>query len=279
MGQMKPLLKWAGGKRHIAAELHLSFPADWNKGTYIEPFIGGGAMFLFLAPERALIADLNIRLFGFYSHVKTSPDEVFNGILQISKGFNETPLEKKKDFFLELRSKYNSSDVSSVESAILLYSLNKLCFNGLYRENSKGFFNVPFGQKKSFPALEREDFESASILLQKATISNSDFEETLSNAVAGDFVYLDPPYIPIDTTSSFTSYHADGFGLPDQARLAQRMIEMKESNIKAVCSNSDTPLSREVYGNLNIKTIQAPRMVSARASGRGSVSELVITNF
>jgi len=279
MGQMKPLLKWAGGKRHIAAELHLSFPADWNKGTYIEPFIGGGAMFLFLAPERALIADLNIRLFGFYSHVKTSPDEVFNGILQISKGFNETPLEKKKDFFLELRSKYNSSDVSSVESAILLYSLNKLCFNGLYRENSKGFFNVPFGQKKSFPTLEREDFESASILLQKATISNSDFEETLSNAVAGDFVYLDPPYIPIDTTSSFTSYHADGFGLPDQARLAQRMIEMKESNIKAVCSNSDTPLSREVYGNLNIKTIQAPRMVSARASGRGSVSELVITNF
>jgi len=276
---MKPLLKWAGGKRHIAAELHLSFPADWNKGTYIEPFIGGGAMFLFLAPERALIADLNIRLFGFYSHVKTSPDEVFNGILQISKGFNETPLEKKKDFFLELRSKYNSSDVSSVESAILLYSLNKLCFNGLYRENSKGFFNVPFGQKKSFPTLEREDFESASILLQKATISNSDFEETLSNAVAGDFVYLDPPYIPIDTTSSFTSYHADGFGLPDQARLAQRMIEMKESNIKAVCSNSDTPLSREVYGNLNIKTIQAPRMVSARASGRGSVSELVITNF
>ncbi len=276
---MKPLLKWAGGKRHIAAELHLSFPADWNKGTYIEPFIGGGAMFLFLAPERALIADLNIRLFGFYSHVKTSPDEVFNGILHISKSFNETPLEKKKDFFLELRSKYNSSNVSSVESAILLYSLNKLCFNGLYRENSKGFFNVPFGQKKSFPALEQEDFESASILLQKATISNSDFEETLSNAVAGDFVYLDPPYIPIDTTSSFTSYHADGFGLPDQVRLAQRMIEMKESNIKAVCSNSDTPLSREVYGNLNIKTIQAPRMVSARASGRGSVSELVITNF
>jgi DNA adenine methylase len=276
---MKPLLKWAGGKRHIADELFSYFPVDWNKGTYIEPFIGGGAMFLFLAPERALIADLNIRLFGFYSHIKNSPDEVFNGIFEISKSFNESPLEKKKDFYLELRSKYNSSEVSSVESAILLYSLNKLCFNGLYRENSKGFFNVPFGQKKSFPALERQDFESASTLLQNATVSNSDFEGTLSHAVAGDFVYLDPPYIPIDATSSFTSYHADGFGLSDQARLAQRMIEMKESNIKAMCSNSDTPLSREVYGNLNIKTIQAPRMVSARASGRGSVSELVITNF
>jgi len=276
---MKPLLKWAGGKRHIADELFSYFPVDWNKGTYIEPFIGGGAMFLFLAPERALIADLNIRLFGFYSHIKNSPDEVFNGIFEISKSFNESPLENKKDFYLELRSKYNSSEVSSVESAILLYSLNKLCFNGLYRENSKGFFNVPFGQKKSFPALERQDFESASTLLQNATVSNSDFEGTLSHAVAGDFVYLDPPYIPIDATSSFTSYHADGFGLSDQARLAQRMIELKESNIKAMCSNSDTPLSREVYGNLNIKTIQAPRMVSARASGRGSVSELVITNF
>jgi len=276
---MKPLLKWAGGKRHIADELFSYFPVDWNKGTYIEPFIGGGAMFLFLAPERALIADLNIRLFGFYSHIKNLPDEVFNGIFEISKSFNESPLEKKKDFYLELRSKYNSSEVSSVESAILLYSLNKLCFNGLYRENSKGFFNVPFGQKKSFPALERQDFESASTLLQNATISNSDFEGTLSHAVAGDFVYLDPPYIPIDATSSFTSYHADGFGLSDQARLAQRMLELKESNIKAMCSNSDTPLSREVYGNLNIKTIQAPRMVSARASGRGSVSELVITNF
>jgi DNA adenine methylase len=222
---------------------------------------------------------LNVRLFGFYSHIKNSPDEVFSGIFEVSKSFNESPLEKKKDFYLELRSKYNSSEVSSVESAILLYSLNKLCFNGLYRENSKGFFNVPFGQKKSFPALERQDFESVSTLLQNATISNSDFEETLSHAVAGDFVYLDPPYIPIDATSSFTSYHADGFGLSDQARLAQRMIELKESNIKAMCSNSDTPLSREVYGNLNIKTIQAPRMVSARASGRGSVSELVITNF
>jgi len=276
---MKPLLKWAGGKRHIADELFSYFPVDWNKGTYIEPFIGGGAMFLFLAPERAIIADLNIRLFGFYSHIKNSPDEVFNGIFEISKCFNESLLETKKDFYLELRSKYNSSEVSSVESAILLYSLNKLCFNGLYRENSKGFFNVPFGQKKNFPALERQDFESASTLLQNATVSNSDFEGTLSHAVAGDFVYLDPPYIPIDATSSFTSYHADGFGLSDQARLAQRMIELKESNIKAMCSNSDTPLSREVYGNLNIKTIQAPRMVSARASGRGSVSELVITNF
>ncbi len=276
---MKPLLKWAGGKRHIAEELLSSFPVDWNKGTYIEPFIGGGAMFLFLAPEKAIIADLNIRLFGFYSHIKSSPEEVFNGIFEIAKDFNEIELEKKKDFYLDLRSKYNSSDVDSLESAVLLFSINKLCFNGLYRENSKGFFNVPFGQKKIFPALDKQEFESASELLAKATILNSDFEGTISHAVQGDFVYLDPPYIPIDATASFTSYHADGFGLPDQERLAQKMLELKDAGINAMCSNSDTPLTRDIYGSLNQKTIQAPRMVSAKASGRGSVSELVITNY
>lgn len=276
---MKPLLKWAGGKRHIAEELLSSFPVDWNKGTYIEPFIGGGAMFLFLNPEKAIIADLNIRLFGFYSHIKSSYEEVFNGIFEIAKNFNEIELEKKKDFYLDLRSKYNSSDVASLESAILLYSINKLCFNGLYRENSKGLFNVPFGQKKIFPALDKQEFESASLLLAKASILNSDFEGTISHAVEGDFVYLDPPYIPIDATASFTSYHADGFGLPDQERLAQKMLELKEAGIKAMCSNSDTPLTREIYGGLNQKTIQAPRMVSAKASGRGSISELVITNY
>lgn len=276
---MKPLLKWAGGKRHIAEELLSSFPVDWNKGTYIEPFIGGGAMFLFLTPEKAIIADLNVRLFGFYSHIKNSHDEVFNGIFEIAKNFNETEFEKKKDFYLDLRLKYNSSDVNSLESAILLYSINKLCFNGLYRENSKGFFNVPFGQKKIFPELDKKEFESASQLLANVSILHSDFEETISHAAEGDFVYLDPPYIPIDATASFTSYHADGFGLSDQERLAQKMLELKKAGIKAMCSNSDTSLTREIYGGLNQKTIQAPRMVSAKASGRGSISELVITNY
>lgn len=275
---MKPLLKWAGGKRHIADELFSYFPVDWNQGTYLEPFIGGGAMFLHLAPKKSLIADLNLRLFGFYGHVKESPETIFVGIQEIANEFDKTETDKKQ-FFLDLRTRYNSSDAGSLESAVLLYCLNKLCFNGLYRENSKGFFNVPFGQKKSFPALDKEEFESASSLLQNARILNSDFETTVSNAVAGDFVYLDPPYIPIDATSSFTSYHADGFGLSDQERLAKTMIQLGGSGIKAMCSNSDTPLTREIYGALNLRTIQAPRMVSAKASGRGSISELVITNY
>jgi DNA adenine methylase len=276
---MKPLLKWAGGKRHIARELEASFPADWNSGTYIEPFIGGGAMFLHLNPSNALIADLNKRLVGFYSHIQMKVDDAFIAISEIANEFDSAPIEEKKDLYLSLRTRFNASDVATLESAVLLYSLNKLCFNGLYRENSKGGFNVPFGQKKNFPPLIREDFEEVSRLLEHTEILNSDFEGTIDRAKHGDFVYLDPPYIPIDITASFTSYHSEGFGVADQQRLAEAMIELGKSGVKAMCSNSDTPLTREIYGQLNVATIQAPRMVSAKASGRGSVSELVITNY
>lgn len=276
---MKPLLKWAGGKRQIAEELFSHFPEDWNQKTFIEPFIGGGAMFLHLNPNKAVIADLNKRLIGFYTHVSNSPDAMFVGITKIGQEFDDTEATLKKDFYLQLRTRYNTSDVNSLESAVLLYAINKLCFNGLYRENSKGFYNVPFGQKKTFPILEENALNEASELLKKATILNADFQTTISYAVEGDFVYLDPPYIPIDITSSFTSYQADGFGLDDQKRLAATMVELKNKGIKAMCSNSDTPLTHEIFQDLNFKTIQAPRMVSAKASGRGMISELVITNY
>jgi len=276
---VKPLIKWAGGKRQIAAELFSRFPSDWNRGTYIEPFIGGGAMFLHAAPTRAVIADLNSRLYGFYLRVKANPEILYSGIVEIADQFNAAEESEKKDFYLSLRIKYNESAVDSFESAILLYALNKLCFNGLYRENSKGGFNVPFGQKKQLPYINGEDLRSVSKVLAETMILNEDFETTLGKAVQGDFVYLDPPYIPIDATSSFTSYHSNGFGIGEQERLASVILKMKSAGINAMCSNSDTPLTREIYKGLNIEAIQAPRMVSAKTSGRGSVSELVITNY
>lgn len=236
-------------------------------------------MFLHLNPNNALIADLNKRLVGFYTHIQKNVDDVFNGISEIANVFENAPLEEKKDLYLNFRTRFNASGVDTLDSAVLLYSLNKLCFNGLYRENSKGGFNVPFGQKKNFPPLIREDFEEVSRLLEHTEILNSDFEGTIARAKAGDFVYLDPPYIPIDITASFTSYHSEGFGVADQQRLAKAMLELGKSGVKAMCSNSDTPLTREIYSQLNVATIQAPRMVSAKASGRGSVSELVITNY
>lgn len=193
---MKPLLKWAGGKRHIAAQLEASFPADWNSGTYIEPFIGGGAMFLHLNPNSSVIADLNKRLIGFYKHIQNNLSDTFNLISDFSKVFNAQPLDAKGSIYSEFRNNFKNSEADSQESAALLYVLNKLCFNGLYRENSKGAFNVPFGQKKVFPPLVWEDFEEVSDSLRNVLILNSDFEKTVSWAQSGDFVYFDSSIYP-----------------------------------------------------------------------------------
>jgi DNA adenine methylase len=185
----------------------------------------------------------------------------------------------KKEYFLEIRKAFNSSESTSLESAAYLYALNKLCFNGLYRENSRGEFNVPFGQKNIFPALELAEVKDFSFLLRNTKIMNSDFETTTKIAKAGDFIYFDPPYVPVNTTSSFTSYQAVGFGIEDQKRLAELMVDLAKNGIRAMCSNSDTPVSRDIYKELDIRAIQAPRMVSAKASGRGSISELLVTNY
>ena len=236
-------------------------------------------MFLYAAPPRAIIADLNSRLFGFYIQVKNNSEKLYLGVKELADQFNELADEEKKDYFLSLRSQYNSSEVNSFQSATLLYALNKLCFNGLYRENSKGGFNVPFGQKKQLPYMDKEDLDAVSKVLANTTILNGDFETTVENAKHGDFVYLDPPYIPIDATSSFTSYHSVGFGIKEQERLASTLVALREKGVNALCSNSDTALTREIFKELYIEAIQAPRMVSAKSSGRGSVSELVITNY
>jgi len=276
---MKPLLKWAGGKRHIVTELVERFPEGWKSGRYFEPFLGGGAVFLELEPETATIADLNVRLVGFYKHVRENSQAVVEGIQQIAENFEAHSEEKKLEFYVGLRKDFNGMEPQSLESACSLYAINKLCFNGLYRENSKGEFNVPFGHKKMFPMIEASDFDTVSRILKSTIILNCDFEDTVSESESGDFVYFDPPYIPINVTSSFTSYQSSGFNLDDQKRLADLMRNLKKGGVNAMCSNSDTAQTREIFSNLNIQQIQAPRMVSAKSSGRGHITELVITNY
>jgi DNA adenine methylase len=276
---MKPLLKWAGGKRHIASELIALFPPNWTEGHFFEPFFGGGAVFLEIQPAHATISDLNVRLVGFYEQVKNSPRELVKGIRQLAEEFDSLEEEAKVDYFLKLRKNFNGLNPHSIESACHLFALNKLCFNGLYRENSKGEFNVPFGRKRKFPNIEDSDFETVSRALKETKIKNCDFEETVKDATKGDFVYFDPPYVPINQTSSFTSYQSEGFGLEDQKRLAKLLLTLKEKRVNAMCSNSDTKITREIFSKLNIKEINAPRMVSAKSSGRGMIKELVITNY
>jgi len=276
---MKPLLKWAGGKRHIAHELVQLFPSNWASGRYFEPFFGGGAVFFDLMPTRATVSDLNVRLVGFYKHVKSSPTDVVKGIQAIADGFDACSEELKVECFLELRKNFNKMNPDSLESACSLYALNKLCFNGLYRENSKGEFNVPFGRKSKFPTIDSKEFKSVSEALANTEILNCDFAASVMNAESGDFVYFDPPYIPINATSSFTSYQSEGFSLDDQKRLSKLMSDLQARGVFAMCSNSDTPITREVFKGLKILQIEAPRMVSAKSSGRGMIKELVITNY
>ena len=275
---MKPLLKWAGGKRHIAKTLEKHLPGDWSTGTYFEPFLGGAALFLHLSPPKAVLADLNPWLVRFYRDVRDEPVKLVAGIRSIADAFDSSPLDSKKDFYLGLRTNFNASDVSLGSSA-LLFALNKLCFNGLYRENSKGKFNVPFGQKTRFPSLYEEEFFTASEMLSGISINLSDFEETVSVAERGDFVYFDPPYVPVSETSNFTSYSSEGFGREAQIRLASTMVELKKKGVRAMTSNSFTNLTSESYGELRREVILAPRMVSASAAGRGEVKELLILNY
>ena len=276
---MKPLLKWAGGKRHIADELFKSFPSCWNSGRYFEPFLGGAAMYLHLKPARAKISDVNARLVNFYQQVKSNHVALTHIIDELVIDFNSKTEAEKNNHYLEVRKRFNESVPESLESAALLYVINKLCFNGLYRENSNGGFNVPFGKRKKFPEFSSEDFFEAAKILNDTEIVNQDFADAVIDASHGDFVYFDPPYIPLTTTSSFTTYNSAGFGIDQQKKLATVMSELESLGVKSICSNSDTQLTREIFSAHQIDTILAPRMVSASASGRGNVSELVIRNF
>ncbi len=275
---MKPLLKWAGGKRHIADVLEAHLPRDWNSGAYFEPFLGGAALFLHLAPKHSHLSDVNSKLIGFYREVRDNPDGLFNSIETVADKFDSLPDRDKREFFLELRCDFNNSQ-DAQELPTLFYSLNKLCFNGLYRENSKGEFNVPFGQKKSFPRPNRADFLDVAARLAGSELQVADFEHTIAQCKPGDFVYFDPPYIPVNPTSSFTSYSSEGFGLRDQNRLAQTLIDLGQRGVKAMLSNSFTPLTAEIYSGLRHVKISAPRMVSANGAGRGMIDELLVMNY
>lgn len=275
---MKPLLKWAGGKRHISSTLEQHLPPEWGKGAYFEPFLGGAAFFLHLRPTRAHLADINPWLIRFYKDVQATPKELFAEVSKYARKFDSQDEESRLSYYLQMREEFNSIK-ESLDSSALFYGLNKLCFNGLYRENSKGKFNVPFGQKKSFPALVEDEFIRVSSALSGATIELSDFEQTVSSAVKGDFVYFDPPYVPVNLTANFTSYSAGGFGLDSQEKLAATMLDLKKRGVKAMLSNSATPVTEKIFSSLRHVVISAPRMVSAKASGRGQIDELLIMNY
>ena len=266
-----PIVKWVGGKRQLMFELIKNMPKTYNR--YFEPFIGGGALFFELQPENGYISDLNEELINLYSVVR---DNVYALIDDLRKH------DVSKEYFIKIRNldrtnKY--TNLSDVEKASRFIYLNRTCFNGMYRVNSLGQFNVPFGNYKNPRIVDTENLINCSKLLQKTEMLCSDFTEILNKVKKGDFVYLDPPYVPLNETSSFTSYTKDGFDIDMQFKLRDVCNELDTMGVMFMLSNSDTELVNEMYSNYAIKKVYASRAINANANGRGKITEVLVRNY
>ena len=272
-----PLLKWVGGKRTLLPEIIPRIVASGAIGRYLEPFIGGGAVFFGFAPSGAIISDLNASLIHFYYSVRDD-EKLLSRITSDARNYAKLGLDEQEEFFYKVRKRFNSRNMDTRHAADF-YLLNKLGFNGLYRENSLGDYNTPFGHRKSLPIPDPANWKNVMKILKKTNIRNQSFEVTCSKAKQGDFVYLDPPYVPITPTAAFTSYSADGFGLDKQKLLAEVCTELTKRKVKFLLSNSDAAMTREIFADFAFTEISAQRLVSAKSSGRKPVGELLISNF
>ncbi len=267
-----PFVKWVGGKRSIIDELVKRFPATF--GNYYEPFMGGAALFFELherLTKQAFLSDINLDLVITFQVVKKNPDELIAKLEEHAKN-------DSTEYFYEVRKRHELED--AVEVAARFIYLNKTCYNGLYRVNRKGEFNVPRGQiAKGAYRVQKEAICASSKALQKATIQTKEFDEITPKS--DDFVYLDPPYHPSDSTS-FTKYTKLDFSEKDQLRLRDFAENIAKNGVNVMLSNSDTKYIHELYKDSHmwyIDKVRAPRLVNCKADGRGSVNELVITSY
>jgi DNA adenine methylase len=237
--------------------------------TYHEPFVGGGAVFFALQPDKSSLSDDNAELVNAY---KTVRDDVENLIRHLRTH------QAEEDYYYELRAK-DPTKLDPIERASRLIYLNRTCFNGLYRVNSKGGFNVPFGRYKNPQICNELGLRAASSALQGVRVERRNYEHVLETAKRGDFLYFDPPYHPVSATANFTSYTAGAFSEADQRRLADAFRELADRGCKVMLSNSDAPLIRELYADFHVETVSAPRLVNRDASKRGPVNEVLVRNY
>ena len=270
---VNPILKWAGGKRRLIPEIINMFPSDYRNRTYHEPFFGSGAVFFKIKPKKGSINDINSRLMNFYKIVRDKPEELI-------KEASKYPYHK--DTYYKLRDHFNKDKLDPVEEAALLLYFNKTGFNGLYRENSRGEFNVPFGRYKNPTIVPKNKIRKASKILKNIEILNQDFSYIQENVEPRDLCYFDPPYQPVSDTANFTSYFADGFELEDQIKLRDTCIELNEKGVYFVLSNSYVEPIIEMYElveDFRIVPVEARRSINSKANNRGPVKEALITNI
>jgi DNA adenine methylase len=277
--QIKPYLKWAGGKRQILPEIKKRLPADIDSRLYYEPFVGAGAVFFDLLPKKAVINDFNTQLIVTYRAIKNNVED----LVQLLK---EHQRKNAGDYYYQKRNLDRDGAsfdrLTETEKAARFIFLNKTCYNGLYRVNSRGLFNVPYGRYKNPLICEEPLLRRISAYLNSngisITITNEDFEKAVSGADGNSFVYFDPPYHSPKGTG-FTGYQADGFGEREQERLGNVFAELTKRNVKCLLSNSDTEFIRDLYKAYEIIPVQAKRAINSDSSGRGFVGEVLVKNY
>ena len=272
---LQPFTKWTGGKRQLLPIIKSLMPDNYN--NYFEPFIGGGALFFDLSPDKAVINDFNNELINCYQQIKKYPQKLIELLAKHQEN-------NSKEYYLELRSADRDNRIdkmTNVERAARIMYMLRVDFNGLYRVNSKNQFNVPYGRYKNPKIVDSDLILSISQYLNSNNIKilTGDFEKAVQDVVAGDFVYFDPPYIPLSETSAFTSYTHEGFTYEDQVRLRDCFKKLDEKGAFVMLSNSSSPLVEELYKDFNIHKVEANRTNGAKTSSRGKILEIIVTNY
>ena len=272
-----PFVKWAGGKTQLIEVIESHLPETFNR--YFEPFVGGGALLFKLQPKAFSINDSNEELICVYKCLENN--ELFELLKKELLKHEENHSEK---YYYQIREMdklegFNKLPIY-VRAARMIY-LNKACFNGLYRVNSKGYFNVPSGKKKVVNCFDKKTFDNLNLFFKnrKPVITNIDFEDAVKNAKTGDFVYFDPPYDTWEDKNSFTSYDKNAFGKEEQIRLAKVFKELSDKGVYVMLSNHNTKFINELYKGFHITIVPAKRMINAKADGRGEVEEVIVTNY
>ena len=294
--ECKPFIKWVGGKGQLLPEINKLYPVELGKNInkYAEIFIGGGAVLFDILSKYKLdevyISDKNLELINTYKSIRDNVDILIKSLKEMEEQYIPLNNEDRKIYYYEKREEYNSlkinSEMNNIEKAILYIFLNKTCFNGLYRVNKKGKFNVPMGAYKKPKICDEENLKNVSLTLRNVKIVYADYRKSEKFIDGKTFVYIDPPYRPLNITSSFTSYTENDFNDKEQIELAEYINVLNKKGAKIVISNSD-PKNNDIddnffdklYKNYNINRVKATRMLNSNVSLRGAINELLITNY
>lgn len=271
---MLPVIKWAGGKRQLLDALRRDMPDDI--GTYVEPFLGSGAMFFDVAPKRAIINDFNPELINMYICIRDNLQDLMGMLDTFQHEYLERDETRKETYYYDKRELFNEHILLpnlTVEDAALMIFLNKTCYNGLYRVNASGLFNTPYGKRKKINLYDRDNIVACSNALKKSRILQGDFEDACKNLRKRDFVYFDSPYF-----NTFDTYQAGGFPKEEHERLARLFDRLSQRGIYCMLSNSDTAFIRELYSKYNIETVPVMRMINCDGKNRTG-TEIIVRNY